>query len=78
MEVEEVRDVRGTRLWRASGGQKEYFEGYVESDREPVKEDRGDMVMGLGLSEEAGSRVLNHLESMEGADSGADEGTGSQ
>ena len=50
-------------------GEEEYFESDAGFDGEPVevKEDRGDMVTGSGVGEEAGSRVLNHLESMEGA-----------
>ena len=50
-------------------GEEEYFKGDAEFDGEPVEieEDRGDMVTGWGVGEEAGSRVLNHLKSMEGA-----------
>ena len=49
-------------------GQEEYFEIDALFDGEPVEsgESGGDVVTGLGVSKEESSRVLDHLESIEG------------
>ena len=48
--------------------QEEYFETHTLFDGEPVEgvEDGSDVFMRAGVSKEACSRVLDHLESMEG------------
>ena len=69
MRNEEVRQIGGGQTVESFVCEQEYFEGYAGFDGEPVEreEDRGDVVTGSGVGEEAGSRVLNHLKSMEGA-----------
>ena len=49
-------------------GEEEYFEVDALLDGEPVErvENGSDVFTGPGVGEEAGSRVLDHLESMEG------------
>ena len=65
---EEVGQIGGGQTVESFVCEQEYFEGYAGFDGEPVeREDRCDVVTGLGVGEEAGSRVLNHLKSMEGA-----------
>ena len=56
-------------------GEEEEFEVDALFDGEPVErvEDRGDVVTGPGVSEQAGGRVLDHLESMEGTGGDAGE-----
>ena len=56
-------------------GEEEYFEVDPLFDGEPVKslEDGGDVFTGPGVGKEAGSRVLDHLESMEGMGGDASE-----
>ena len=49
-------------------GEEEYFEVDALLDGEPVErvENGSDVFTGPGVGKEAGSRVLDHLESMEG------------
>ena len=61
MRDEQVRQIGWGQAVESFVCEEEYFEGYAGFDGEPVEseEDRGDMVTGSGVSEEAGSRVLN-------------------
>ena len=72
---EEVRQIGGGQTVESFVCEQECFEGYAGFDGEPMEreEDRGDVVTGSGMGEEAGSRILNHLKSMEGAGGDADE-----
>ena len=72
---EEVRQVWGGQVVEGFEGQEQYFEVNALFDGEPVEsvENWGDVVTGPGVGEEAGSRVLNHLESMEGVGGDASE-----
>ena len=96
MRDEEVRQVGWGQGVESFVCQEVCFECYAGLDRDPVEgeENRRDVVTGAGVSEEAGSRVLNHLKFMEGAggdaseegvtvvqaggDEGVDEGFGSR
>ena len=64
----EVRQVGWGQVVESFEGQEEYFEVNALFDREPVEgvENGGNVLTGPGVSEEASSRVLDHLKSMEG------------
>ena len=64
----EVRQVGWGQVMECFEGQEEYFEVNALFDREPVEgvENGGDVFTRPGVSEEASSRVLDRLESMEG------------
>ena len=64
----EVRQVGWGQVMESLEGLEEYFEIDALFDGEPVEsgENGGDVFTGPGVSEEASSSVLDHLESMEG------------
>ena len=72
---EEVRQVGGGQVVEGFEGEEEYLEVDALFDGEPVErvEDGSDVFTGPGVGEEAGSRVLDHLKSMEGMGSDAGE-----
>lgn len=66
--MKEVSQIGGGQAMEGFESEEEYFKDDALFDGKPVEgvEDRSDVVTGPGVSQKAGSRVLNHLESMEG------------
>lgn len=93
---EEVGQVRGGQVVEGFEGEEEYLEVDALFNGEPVErvKNGSDVIAGPGVGKEAGSRVLDQLESMEGlggdasekgvaiveagGDEGVDEGFGSR
>ena len=68
MGVKEISKIGGSKVMECFEGEKKDFEVYAVGDRKPVKvlEDGSDMIVGVGVSEQAGGGVLDILEFIEG------------